>query len=251
MIHQGVGNPQVQEIVPGVFFITRLVHFFADIGVNAGIIQTPEEIIFIDSGFSAYSGEYLWRIAEERMKGHEKLFLIITHKDQDHWFGMDSMKKRGASVIMHEHAADVLDTLRDLSKNPVALRVREEYRDDVLGDVILSEPDQIIAGDTVLDLSEEIQILSVPGHTPSDIAVYHRKSKVLFAGDAILEGMDPYVRPDSIDIGTWISNLERLKELDIEWVCPGHGALSKPDIIESNIQYLQKYQSRQSQTFDV
>jgi len=63
MIHQGVGNPQVQEIAPGVFFINRLVHFFADIGVNAGIIQTPEEIIFIDAGMSSYSGEYLWSIA--------------------------------------------------------------------------------------------------------------------------------------------------------------------------------------------
>lgn len=212
--------------------------------MNAGIIQTPEEIIFIDSGFSAYSGEYLWSIAEEHMKGHEKLILIITHKDNDHCFGMDSMKKRGASVIMHEHAADVLDTLRDLSKNPVALRVREEYQDDVLGDVLLSKPDRIITGDTVLDLSEEIQILSVPGHTPSDIAVYHPRSKVLFAGDAILEGMDPYVRPDSIDIGTWISNLERLKKLDIDWVCPGHGALSTPDIIESNIEYLRKHREK-------
>ncbi len=241
MIHPGVGNPQVQEIAPGVFFINRLVHFFADIGVNAGIIQTPEEIIFIDTGMSSYSGEYLWSIAEEYMNGTEKLFLIITHKDQDHWFGMDSMKARGAHVIMHSHAADVLDTFKDLSMNPIALRVRKEYQDDVLGDVILSEPDQIITDDTILNLSEEIQILSVPGHTPSDIAVYHPKSKVLFTGDAVLEGMDPYIRPDSIDIDTWISNLERLKKLDIKWVCPGHGALSKPDIIESNIRYLRKH----------
>jgi len=242
MTHVGVGNPQVQEVAPGVFAITKLVHFFADIGVNAGIIQTPEAIIFVDSGMSAYSGEYLWSIAEKQMRGNEDLLLILTHKDTDHCFGMDAMKSRGARVIAHEHSTEVLANMKDLSKNSIFTRVRKNFHpDDVLGDVILSEPDEVIVRDTVLDITDEIQILPVPGHTPGDIAVYHNKSKVLFTGDAVLEGMDPYVRNDSTSIDTWVSNLERLKKLDIEWVVPGHGALSKPDIIQANSQYLRKH----------
>jgi len=241
MIHPGVGNPQIQEIAPGVFTITKLVHFFADIGVNAGIIKTPESVIFIDAGMSAHSGAFLWKFAEERMKGTEDLYLILTHKDTDHCFGMNEIKKHGATVIAHEHSAGVIDAERDLSENAIARRVRKKYKsDDVLGNILLSIPDQVITKDTNLDLGEEIQILSVPGHTPGDIAVYHPRSKVLFAGDAILEGMDPYIRPDSINISTWIRNLERLKDLDIEWVVPGHGAISKSDIIDSNILFLQK-----------
>ena len=116
--------------------------------------------------------------------------------------------------------------------------IRTTYTQDVLGEAVLSRPDQTITQDTVLDLGEEIHLLAVPGHTPGDIAIYHPRSKVLFAGDAILEGMDPYVRPDSISIKTWIKYLERLKELDIEWILPGHGALSKPDIIDSNIRHI-------------
>ncbi|MHA2312463.1 MAG: MBL fold metallo-hydrolase [Candidatus Thorarchaeota archaeon] len=243
MAHQGVGNPQIQEIAPGVFTITKLVHFFAQIGVNAGIIQTPESIVFIDSGMSAFSGAYLWSFAKERMKGTENLYLILTHKDTDHCFGMNEIRKHGATVIAHEHTAEIIDTERDLTRNAIAKRVRKKfYPDNVLGEVILSKPEQTITHDTILNLGDEIQILSIPGHTPGDIAVYHPRSKVLFAGDAILEGMDPYIRPDSISIRTWIRNLERLKELDIEWLLPGHGALSKPDIIDSNILFLMKEQ---------
>jgi cyclase len=243
MAHQGVGNPQIEEIAPGVFIITKLVHFFAEIGVNAGIIQTPKSIVFIDSGMSAYSGAYLWRFAKERMKGTEDLYLILTHKDTDHCFGMNEIRKHGATVIAHEQSAEIIHAENDITKNAIAERVREKYHpDDVLGEVILSRPDQTITHDTVLNLGDEMQILSIPGHTPGDIAVYHPKSKILFAGDAILEGMDPYIRQDSISIRTWIRNLERLKELDIEWVLPGHGALSKPDIIDSNIQYLVREQ---------
>lgn len=243
MTQLGVGNPQIEEIAPGVFIVTKLVHFFAEIGVNAGIIFTPESAVFIDSGMSAYSGAYLWRFAEKRLNGGEDLYLILTHKDTDHCFGMNEIRKRGATVIAHEHAAEIIDAEHDITKNAIAERVREKYYpDDVLGKVILSRPDQTITQDTTLDLGDEIQILSIPGHTPSDIAVYHPRSKVLFAGDAILEGMDPYIRQDSTSIRTWIRNLERLKELDINWVLPGHGVLSKPEIIDSNIQFLMKNQ---------
>jgi len=240
MTNLGVGNPQIHEIAPRVFAFTKLVHFFAEIGVNAGIIQTPTSIIFIDSGMSAYSGEYLWNFAKERMKGTEDLYLILTHKDTDHCFGMNEIKKHGVTVIAHEHSADIIVRESDLSKNAIAKRIRKTYSEDVLGKAVLSRPDQTIIRDTTVDLGEEIQLLSIPGHTPGDIAVYHPRSKVLFAGDAILEGMDPYIRPDSINTKTWIGNLERLKELDIEWVLPGHGALSKPDIIDSNILFLKR-----------
>jgi glyoxylase-like metal-dependent hydrolase (beta-lactamase superfamily II) len=243
MAHAGVGNPEIREVAPNVFAVTKLVHFFANIGVNAGIIHTPESVIFIDSGMSAYSGAYLWNFAKERMTGDEDLYLILTHKDTDHCFGMNEIKKHGAIVIAHEHTAEILHTERDISKNAIAKRAKKKYySDDVLGEVILSRPEQTVIRDTALNLGDEIQILSVPGHTPGDIAVYHPRSKVLFAGDAILEGMNPYVRPDSIAIKTWIRNLERLKELDIEWILPGHGELSKPDIIDSNILFLMREQ---------
>ena len=238
MFHPGVGSPQIQEITSGVFVFTKLVHFFHKIGVNAGIIQTPESIIFIDAGMSAHSGAFLYNFAKERMNGDEDLYLIHTHKDTDHCFGMNEMKKHGARVIAHEHSADVIVEESDLSTNVIANRIKSTYTQEVLGDAVLSRPDQTITQDTTLDLGEEIRLLAVPGHTPGDIAIYHPRSKVLFAGDAILEGMDPYVRPDSIDIKTWIKNLKRLKKLDIEWILPGHGALSKADIIDSNIEFL-------------
>ena len=243
MVHPGVGNPTVEEVTPGVLVVTRLVHFFAEIGVNAGIIHTPESVIFIDSGMSAYSGAYLWNLAKDRIDSSKDLYLILTHKDTDHHFGMNEIRKHGATVISHEYTADYISTNSNLSNNPIAKRVREKHHpEDVLGEVILSRPEQTIIHDTTLNLGDEIQILSVPGHTPGDIAVYHPRSKVLFAGDTVLEGMDPYIRPDSISLKTWIRNLERLKELDIEWILPGHGALSKPDIIDSNILFLMREQ---------
>jgi glyoxylase-like metal-dependent hydrolase (beta-lactamase superfamily II) len=192
---------------------------------------------------SAHSGSFLYNFAKERMNGDEGLYLILTHKDSDHCFGMDEMKRHGATVIAHELAAEVIIEERNLSTNKVANMIKNTYTQDVLGNTVLSRPDQTINQDTVLNLGEDIRLLAIPGHTPGDIAVYHPRSKVLFAGDAVLEGMSPYIRPDSIDTKTWIKNLERLKKLDIEWILPGHGVLSKRDIIDSNIRFLQRKQN--------
>ncbi len=243
MLHPGIGNPQVHDVAPNVYAITKLVHFFAHIGVNAGIIQTQDAIIFIDAGMSAYSGEYLWNLAKAKMNGSEDIYLILTHKDTDHCFGMGEICKHGAQIIAHTETARVIENNLDITQNPIANRIRKEYAaEDVLGNAALKKPDRIISDDITLHLGKDVEILSVPGHTPGDIAVYIPESRVLFAGDAILQGMDPYIRPDSISIKDWIDNLDRLRELDIEWIVPGHGEISKPEIIDENIGFLESQQ---------
>ena len=240
MNQEGIGTPSVQELSPGVFAVVKLVHFFAHIGVNAGIIHTPKSVVFVDSGMSAYAGRYLWNLAEPSLSGNEEIYLILTHKDSDHCFGMNEIYNHGATVISHEHTAKILREDGDIDKHPIALRIRDEYEGDVMGPVSLRVPDRTISGDIILDIGEELHILHVPGHTPGDIAVYHPRSKILFTGDAVLADMDPYIRRDSINLRKWISSLERLQELDVSWVVPGHGSISRPELIESNIRWLKK-----------
>ncbi|MHA1909537.1 MAG: MBL fold metallo-hydrolase [Candidatus Thorarchaeota archaeon] len=239
MHHPFFDNQEVHEFAPGVLS-TKLAHYFNKLGVNAGIIETPDSIVFIDSGASAYSGEFQWNLAHERMDVNKDLYLIITHRDMDHYFGMGAIREQGAQVMAHPHAAESMKANKDFVKNTSVIRAREKYApDDVVGEVVVSEPDKLITEDITLKVGEEVQILVIPGHTAGDIAVHHPRSKVLFTGDAILEGMNPKIHSDSLNLDIWIRNLERLKDLDTEWVVPGHGAISKPDIIDHNIQFLQ------------
>jgi glyoxylase-like metal-dependent hydrolase (beta-lactamase superfamily II) len=73
----------------------------------------------------------------------------------------------------------------------------------------------LISRDTILNLGTELQIYTIEGHTSGDMANYHPDHKILFPGDAVLGAMAPYLRPDSIDIRTWISNLEKLNQLEL------------------------------------
>ncbi len=68
----GLGNPKAHEIDENVYAITDLYHSAGEgFGTNAGIIFTSKSVVFIDAGMSIASGEFLWKVAEKRMKGGE------------------------------------------------------------------------------------------------------------------------------------------------------------------------------------
>ena len=67
---EGLGNPKVFRLAEKVFAVEHLYHYKGpQAGVNAGIILTTESVIFIDSGMSIASAEYLWRLAQKKMSG--------------------------------------------------------------------------------------------------------------------------------------------------------------------------------------
>jgi cyclase len=78
--------------------------------------------------------------------------------------------------------------------------------------------------------------LYTPGHVPSEVSIYHQASRTLFVGDTIYEGMPPTTRFGGPK--EWIESLERLQELEIEKIVPGHGKVCGPEGIEQNIAYL-------------
>ena len=127
-------------------------------------------------------------------------------------------------------------------------RLDEQKGDEILGEVVLSPPDEVITSDTILsDDGEDIHLLVTPGHVPSEISVYHPASRTLFAGDTIYEGTPPTTRfGGPAEWKVWISHLERLRQLDIDIICPGHGALCSKEEIDRNIGYLREECRRSS-----
>jgi len=88
-------------------------------------------------------------------------------------------------------------------------------------------------------------LLYTPGHVPSEISVYHPKSKTLFAGDTVYEETPLTTRfggPTQWKL--WIQRLEKLDELDIENIVPGHGRICGKDEIQKNIDYLENLLSQ-------
>jgi len=242
---QALGSrpPEVHKITTDVYAITGLFHSRGKkASVNAGIIFTEKSVIFIDAGMTIDSAEFIWKTASERIKENVRLYLILTHHHSDHVFGMRVFKDKGAKVIAHQGVEEELKDDNGFYKQFIIKMdgLSPEEGDRIYGDVLLSTPDQLIQNDTVLKIDEaEIHLLVTPGHADDEIVVYHPKSRTLFGGDAIYEGMPPNTRfGGEKEWRLWISHLERLKKMEINVIVPGHGNLGSVDLLDRNIDYL-------------
>ncbi|UCF04118.1 MAG: MBL fold metallo-hydrolase [bacterium] len=241
---EGIGNPKVTRLSDNVLAITGLYHTGGENGVTAGIIFTRESVIFIDAGMTIDSAEFIWNEARKYIGNRKMFYLILTHHHSDHIFGMRVFKEKGAKVISHSWLKSFISMRGEQYKKFLLnmLKWSTDKGDRIFGDVVLSVPDQVIEKDTILTIDdEEIHILYTPGHVSTEISIYHPHSKTLFAGDTVYEGMElttHFGGPDEWRL--WIAQLERLKELDLETICPGHGSLCTKEELDRNIDFLRK-----------
>src|SRR5207249_308413 len=66
-------------------------------------------------------------------------------------------------------------------------------------------------------------------HTHGDGFAWLPKEKILFTGDACVNG--PYNFAGDGDIGEWIKTLEAVRKLGAKIVCPGHGPMGSGEVL--------------------
>ena len=82
------------------------------------------------------------------------------------------------------------------------------------------------------DVIAGLTVIFTPGHSAGSICLYDPVRKALFSGDTLLGSKGKITGPRSAvtpDMDTAWASVEKLKELDIEVVLPGHGEPIKND----------------------
>jgi glyoxylase-like metal-dependent hydrolase (beta-lactamase superfamily II) len=76
-------------------------------------------------------------------------------------------------------------------------------------------------GDVPVDEPGLLEPLPLPGHSPDHrVFVWER---VAFTGDAVLGEGSVFIAPGGGSLGAYLDGLRRLRALDLERICPGHG----------------------------
>ena len=246
--------PKVHRLAKGVYGVTDLFHPAG--GVNAGFIAIRDFVVHVDAGMTVSDGRYLLENSMKKVKRPTRFWLVLTHNHSDHIFGMRVFKEAGAKIFAHEWVKKFL-----LSRTfPLFRRVKDTYKDfivkmmvkrmgfsreranEILGDVKLFVPDKVFREDFSLKIDEEtvLELIYTPGHVPGEISVYHSESQTLFAGDTVYEGMPLTTRfGGPKEWKQWIRSLEKLQQLDIKRIVPGHGKICGKEELQRNIEYLE------------
>jgi len=236
------------EIMKGIYRIAVPLPQVSLKEVNIYLIEGEKGIILIDTGWNTPEA---FDAVKNSLKANgfelrDITQILITHFHPDH-YGMAGKLKQltDATIAMSEVEASMLDARYDnpdvlLNQLSVFLRshglmedMLERFSRASMGFrhlVVLTRPDILLKdGDTISLPPFELKVLLTPGHTPGHLCYYEPNRKMLFSGDMLLPEISTNIsyNPQSTEnpLGEFINSLNMLKDLEVNFVFPSHGAV--------------------------
>ncbi len=205
-------------------------------GCNPGYVVTSDGVVVIDT---PQLPTHAVKMRKEAEKYGPIRYLINTEHHVDHILGNYYFRGAG-TVISH------IETYRGFMVvypeiNPYAYAKEAIPKDDPEGEAIFPDEDTYFAnpnkptitfeGNMTIRLGNHtFELLSTPGHTPGQLAVYIPEERVVFTGDTIFNKCQTWHYKSDLDL--WLKSLELLKSLDVDYIVPGHGPVCTKEAID-------------------
>jgi cyclase len=221
---------EVREVAPGVFFRYSVISptdWSVFEGCNNIWIVFEDYVVVIDANFPKEAGDVIEAIKKTTDKPIR--YVLDTHHHGDHAYGNAIFGKAGAQIVAQSNCARLMRV--DGPKQFAEAGRGPAGRKDVAASS-LKLPDIVFDDRLVLeDGKQHVEFLFMGhAHTAGDAVAYLPKQKILCTGDACVNGAFNYLGHG--DSASWIRALERMQQLDVQLVCPGHGPPAGRDLLE-------------------
>ena len=141
--------------------------------------------------------------------------IIATHGHPDHLEAIQTFARGGVQVAIHEEEWKFLQEIGGQFYRAMGMEMPE-----LKVSFFLKE------GELKLG-SRTFQVIHTPGHSPGSISLYWPEKKALFTGDVVFPmGVGRTDFPGG-DGGLLRDSIERLSQLDAEYLLSGHGEVIK------------------------
>ena len=225
----------VEPVAPQVYFhegeITGKGH------CNNGWIIFEDYVVVIDANFPSGAKVVLPKI--RALTDKPIRFAFDTHHHGDHAYGNQIWHEAGAIPVAHSGAVVEMKKYEDKTfGGPMPGRWEEaaKNRPDVAASR-LKVPTVLFNNELFFDDGKvRVELLHFGiAHTHGDGFAWLPKEKILFTGDACVNG--PFNYTGDGDIGEWIKTLRAAQTLGPKIICPGHGPKGGPEVLEDQIQF--------------
>ncbi|MGZ4162205.1 MAG: MBL fold metallo-hydrolase [Neobacillus sp.] len=219
--------------------------------IHPTLIWDEENIILVDAGFPGQIND-IRQCIEKAGVSFEKLNKIfITHQDIDHIGSLpiiieESQNKidvyasavekpfiQGEKMILKITPEAISKALEALPPEiPEDFRKAFQFR---LENPPKAKVDHVFKEGEELPFCGGIIVINTPGHTPGHVSFYHKTSKTLIAGDALIvkDGkLFPSDPKHTVDIEKSLKSIELLSKFEIEKVICYHGGLFEGNVNE-------------------
>ena len=170
--------------------------------------------------------------ALERLGINKLQYIIPTHIHMDHAGGTGTLAKLYPEVKVLVHPRGLkhaIDPSRLIESVKMVWGENFEVNFGLITAIPESQIRTVEDGEVIHTGDRDLQFIYTPGHAPHHIAIFDRKLKGLFCGEAL--GMPGYqlptAAPMSFDLENYLSTIDKLQhsDLDIKMLIYSHGGV--------------------------
>lgn len=210
-------------------------HYLMD--VNCYLVKIGGGYILMDTGFSTGRTRLEKELGSAGCKPGSLRLIVLTHGDFDHTGNAAYLRKKfGTKLAMHYDDSGMVergDMFWNRKKGNILIRLMAPILFG-FGKSKRFKPDLYIEdGYDLSGYGFDAKVLHIPGHSKGSIGVLTADGD-LFCGDLFTNWDKPVLNSIIDDSTTANSSFEKLKNLKINTVYPGHG---KPFLMERFTEY--------------
>jgi phosphoglycerate dehydrogenase-like enzyme/glyoxylase-like metal-dependent hydrolase (beta-lactamase superfamily II) len=225
----------VREVAPGVFFRYSAISP-TDMSIFGGCnniwVVFQDYVVVIDANFPKEAHDVIEAVRETTDKPIR--YVLDTHHHGDHAYGNAVFAKAGAQIVAQANCARLLrvDGPKQFAEAGRGVMGRKDIAASTLKTPGIVFDDKLVLDDG----TQRVEFLFMGhAHTAGDAVAYLPKHKILCTGDACVNGAFNFMGHS--DSASWIRALEKMQQLDVMFVCPGHGPLAGKDLLERQKRY--------------
>jgi glyoxylase-like metal-dependent hydrolase (beta-lactamase superfamily II) len=197
------------------------VHVFVRdwLSANNVLLKSPAGHVLVDTGYVRHAPLTLALLASPRGLGAEPLAQVVnTHCHSDHMGGNAAVARAyGCGIAVPEGEVAAIEAW---DGKALLLDYADQDAERFTPAAALRAGECHVWGDL------EWEAIAAPGHDMGALCFYNAEHRILISGDALWEHGFGFVMPPAIEPAALPATrvtLERLAELDVRVVIPGHG----------------------------
>ena len=203
---------------------------------NNGWVVFEDYVLVIDANFPSGALEVIPKI--KGMTPKPVRFAVDTHHHGDHAYGNQVWVENGATPVAHTGVIEEMKRYEP-GRWEGAAKSRADLKASRLKAPSVLFPRELFFDDGKHRV--ELMHLGV-AHTHGDAFAWLAAERVLFTGDACVNGPYNYVGDGHIE--QWIKTLDAARKLGARIVCPGHGPRSDATLLEDQQLYFKELRER-------
>ena len=207
---------EIAEVADGVFRLALPIYF---VGYPTVIyIIKGSQPVLVDPG----SGSAVPAIQDalKQLSIKHLDYIMLTHMHMDHFGGAGALSNLHPKAKVMLHPRYVRHAIDPSRLRKVFTIIWGENFEATFGAVAAVPEERLLLlkdGDVIDVGDRKLQVIYTPGHAPHHIAIYDRKTKGLFCGEAlgVPDFQMPAAPPNSFDMKAYIASSEKLLAMNL------------------------------------